>query len=121
MKEALLVTQIIKEINKYKKTFAYKNVAATAYSTRGIPDIIACINGYFVGIEVKTKKNVASKLQLETGKVITQAGGLFWIITSIPELIENLKTLDIEKKENVMTENVMTEEEEIDEFFFDKF
>jgi len=116
MKEALLVTQIIKEIYKYKKSFAYKNVAATAYSTRGIPDIIACINGYFLGIEVKKRKNTVSKLQLETGKVITQAGGLFWIITSIPELIENLKTLDIEKKENVMTE-----EEEIDEFFFDKF
>lgn len=41
----------------------------------GIPDIIACINGRFVGIEVKAENGRPSPLQLDKIASINESGG----------------------------------------------
>lgn len=48
---------------------------AGPYSKSGIPDIIALINGKFVGIEVKGPKGVASELQKRNIRLINKCGG----------------------------------------------
>lgn len=62
---------------------------AGAYSQSGIPDIIACINGRFVGIEVKASKGKPSPLQVRNINLITCAGGYATIV--YPEQFEELK------------------------------
>lgn len=45
------------------------------YTTRGIPDILACVNGVFVGVEVKSNTGKVSPLQVATLKSISSHGG----------------------------------------------
>ena len=43
---------------------------------RGTPDIIGCVNGVFVGIELKTSKGKLSALQAHKIVKIREAGGI---------------------------------------------
>ena len=43
---------------------------------KGIPDIIACVNGYFVGIELKAENGKPSELQLWNIAKIRESGGI---------------------------------------------
>ncbi len=61
---------------------------------RGTPDIIGCVNGRFVAIELKTEEGSTSKLQdLKLEKVL-KAKGLAFVLTpkDLPKLVEILKT-----------------------------
>lgn len=50
---------------------------ASERSLAGIPDLILCINGIFVGLELKRdEKAKASRLQSHTLELINRAGGL---------------------------------------------
>lgn len=42
----------------------------------GIPDLLACVNGIFIAIEVKAEKGKASELQLYNIEEIRKAGGV---------------------------------------------
>lgn len=57
----------------------------------GIPDILACVNGYFVAIEVKSEVGRVSKLQTWNIQRIRQAGGV--AVVSKPSQWEELKEL----------------------------
>lgn len=51
-----------------------------AYSESGVPDILACINGYFVAIEVKAPNGKPSELQLVKIRQIREAGGFAYVV-----------------------------------------
>lgn len=53
---------------------------ANRMTKEGIPDILACINGYFVGIEVKAQNGKPSKLQIYHCNKIREAGGFAFIV-----------------------------------------
>ena len=53
---------------------------ANAYTKAGVPDILACVNGYFVGIEVKADNGHPSDLQLYNVRKIREAGGFAWVV-----------------------------------------
>lgn len=57
----------------------------------GIPDILACVNGYFMGIEVKAEKGTPSELQIYNIKQINEASGLGVIVR--PSDFEKLKEI----------------------------
>ena len=46
-----------------------------AYTKSGIPDLLVCCNGYFLGIEVKAPNGKPSPLQIHNLKKIDEAGG----------------------------------------------
>lgn len=50
-----------------------------AYSTSGTPDILACVNGYFLAIEVKAQNGRPSELQLVKINDIRKAGGFAYV------------------------------------------
>ena len=54
----------------------------------GIPDIICCIKGRFVGIEVKQEDGIQSDAQKVTCKNIREAGGEYWIVWSYEDFVE---------------------------------
>lgn len=53
---------------------------AGPYSKSGIPDIIACVRGQLVAIEVKGPNGKPSELQKRTIKLIKQAWGYAYIL-----------------------------------------
>lgn len=58
----------------YVKYFANRNTRS------GIPDILACVNGYFVGIEVKAQTGHPTLLQLRNCQNIRDAGGFAFVL-----------------------------------------
>ena len=50
------------------------------FTQNGVPDILACVGGYFVGIEVKASNGRPSELQLYNIRQIRKAGGYAWIV-----------------------------------------
>ena len=67
--------------NKVKKyleengAYFIKYWAGAAYTKSGIPDILACVNGHFLGIELKAPNGKPSPLQIHNLKKIDEAGG----------------------------------------------
>lgn len=49
------------------------------YSENGTPDILACVNGHFVAIEVKADNGHPSELQLVKIADIRKAGGFGYV------------------------------------------
>lgn len=56
--------------------------------TKGKPDIIACVNGWFVGLEMKRPGGEASMHQLKRIKKIKDAGGF----ADVFDNVEDVKT-----------------------------
>ena len=61
------------------------------FSKAGTPDIIACIKGQFVAIEVKRPKGVVSKLQEAQIQLIKKAGGIAFVAYSVEDVERNLQ------------------------------
>lgn len=54
---------------------------AGPFGRAGIPDRIVCVNGYFVGIEVKADvKSKPTKLQIDCMAKIERAGGKCFVV-----------------------------------------
>ena len=71
--------------NKIKKYLTYKGAYfvkffANRMTKTGVPDILACVNGYFVGIEVKAQTGKPSPLQIHNVEEIKKAGGFAFIV-----------------------------------------
>lgn len=62
---------------------------ANAFTKVGVPDILACVNGYFVGIEVKAPKGKPSELQLYNIEKINESGGIGVVL--YPNQFEDFK------------------------------
>lgn len=82
--------------NRLKKYLDQKGVwyikywAGAKFTKEGIPDILACINGRFYGIEVKAPNGKPTMVQLVTLKKIDKAGGYGLLL--YPEDFEDFKT-----------------------------
>lgn len=50
------------------------------FSENGTPDILACVNGYFLAIEVKATNGKPSELQLAKVDEIRKAGGFAYVV-----------------------------------------
>lgn len=83
-----LVKRILDEIGCY-----YFFPAANGYGSSGIPDIIVCLDGLFVGLEIKAGKNKATALQLRELERIRNAGGTALVVddSNIDTLKETLE------------------------------
>lgn len=54
--------------------------AGAQYTKSGIPDILCCINGYFVGVEVKAQNGKPSEIQIFNIRKINAAGGFAFVL-----------------------------------------
>ena len=86
MKESVLVTKII-ELIRERGGYA-ENIWGGGFQSAGIPDILACYRGVFLGIEVKVGKNKPSELQKAKVKLINDAGGLAFVTWDDLEQVE---------------------------------
>jgi len=81
MNEQAIQRKIISSL-KLRGAYIVKVISA---SKAGVPDILACYRGVFIGIEVKTPKTLGnvSKLQKYNLNEITKAGGLSFVASDI--------------------------------------
>jgi len=63
------------------------------YGRKGMPDIMACINGRMVGIEVKSPTGKQSEDQKKFEDEMTAAKGTYCLVRSLDQLEAFLKTL----------------------------
>jgi hypothetical protein len=71
------------------KTNQFRRMAK--YTRRGIPDIIAIIDGKFVGFEIKSKTGKLSEDQKSFCLSCELAGGYYFVIKSLEDIKEALK------------------------------
>lgn len=77
-----------------KKLGAYYFFPAThGYGRSGVPDVVCCLDGSFVGIECKANGNKATPLQIREIEAIRTAGGIALIVdeTNLDMLEERLR------------------------------
>ena len=86
--EKIFENQIKAFLSTLPKTWFFKYWAGP-YSKAGIPDIIACVNGHFVAIEVKAENGQPSKLQERNIEGIRECGGQAYIL--YPKDFENFR------------------------------
>jgi Holliday junction resolvase len=85
------VVGILKEAGAY-----YFFPATHGYGRSGVPDIVACVNGWFLGIECKAGRNKPTALQVREIQSIRAANGVAVVVNEdnwdmLPELIRKLK------------------------------
>jgi hypothetical protein len=90
LKESTITKKILDYLKTVPQCFAWKEHGGK-YTQAGIPDIICCYKGRFVGFEVKTETGKLSKLQEVTLSRIQRAGGVAVKVTSLEEVIRMLE------------------------------
>lgn len=76
------VTTILKEYGAY-----YFAPVTGGYGASGVPDIVACLGGRFIGIECKAGKNVPTALQEKNLDEISKAGGIAMVVREDTEVL----------------------------------
>ena len=69
---------------------------ANKYTRSGVPDVLACIEGCFVAIEVKADNGVPTELQLKSIEQIRNSGGFAFVLypsgfNAFKKFIDDLK------------------------------
>jgi len=85
-------SQIQKEIIQYLRTipnlYFFKVISA---NYRGVPDIIICYEGRFIGMEVKTQRGRISGLQKYHCEQIKKADGICFVVRSLEDVKKIIK------------------------------
>ena len=86
--------KVKKQIKDYLKS-VFPNMVqfspiAGRFATIGVSDIICCINGRFVALEVKAPGGKATPLQLDFIEKVKAAGGIAGVVESVTQVQELL-------------------------------
>jgi Holliday junction resolvase len=87
VKEKWVKQQVVKML-KERHVYYFFPIAG-AYTSIGVPDIVACIRGKFVGIECKAGNNRPTELQLRNLEAIRDNSGHAWVVNE-----NDLETLE---------------------------
>lgn len=85
MNEAALIQKIRKYLATVPECFFWKEHGGQ-YGTAGIPDIIVCYKGRFIGLEAKVGRNNPTKLQAVTIDRINAAGGIAVVVRTVDDV-----------------------------------
>ena len=69
------VVKLLKEAGMY-----YFYASTHGFGRSGVPDLVCCLNGHFVGIECKAGKNKPTPLQEKEMAAIRDAGGTTLVV-----------------------------------------
>ena len=83
----------IKKYLKDKGAYCVKYFG-NAFSQVGVPDLLVCYKGKFLGIEVKNEKGKTSQLQNINILNIRKAGGISFVARSVEDVREIIIAID---------------------------
>lgn len=79
IKESAFQRKVIKFL-KEQGCYVIKYWGGGKFTTAGVPDLLVCCNGRFIGIELKAENGKASELQLWHLKQINKSGGMSYLL-----------------------------------------
>ena len=90
------VVEVLKQAGAY-----YFYPVTGGYGGSGVPDIVACYKGRFIGIECKAGSNKPTKLQEKNLNDIRTAGGWTLVINenNIAAVVDVVRLIDIGENE----------------------
>ena len=96
--EAKVKAKVVKAL---KDADVYYFFPAThGFGRSGVPDIVCCVDGKFLGIECKAGKNKPTALQVREMEDIRQANGIAVVVNeeswdNLPEFLRRVKSGDL--------------------------
>ena len=99
----MLERDIVTDIRKYlaslgSDVFFWKE-HGSVYGTNGVPDIICCYKGRFLGLECKLPGGRLTKLQKRTIEKINRAGGVACRVESVEDVKRVIERVDLERRD----------------------
>lgn len=96
--EAKVKALVVSILKKYGAYYFYP--VTGGYGSSGVPDIVACYKGRFIGIECKAGKGKPTALQERNLDTITAAGGFSMVVneTNTYHLEKAIAVIDIMEK-----------------------
>ena len=85
MSEKTIVAAILRYLKTVPHCFYWKQHGGQ-FGTAGLPDIICCIDGWFIAFEVKTESGKLTALQSATLDKINAANGGAYVVRSVDEV-----------------------------------
>ncbi len=71
----------------------YYRAQGGAYGHPGVPDLVCCLKGRWVGLEVKTPRGRVSGFQESCQEQVREAGGIYEIVRSVDDVRKVLEPL----------------------------
>lgn len=92
----MLESKVQKDIQKLLDKRGAYVVKVISGNRRGIPDLLVCYKGQFLGFEVKTPatRNKASPLQLKNIEMIRKANGMAHVVWEVEQVKDFLDLID---------------------------
>lgn len=85
--ESKLVGKILDALaEKYPDSY-FRKIHGNQFQHAGIPDLIGCISGWFVAMEVKLPGQEPRRIQDHELTLIAQAGGINCCVTSVQDAL----------------------------------
>jgi Holliday junction resolvase len=94
--EGKVKRKVVEVLKKHEVWYFFP--ANNGFGKSGIPDIIAIVDGHFVGIEVKSATGKPTELQKICGRQIEEAGGT-WLVVSNDVTLEVLDAVIQNRKD----------------------
>lgn len=94
--EGKVKRKVVEVLKKHEVWYFFP--ANNGFGKSGIPDIIAIVDGHFVGVEVKSATGKPTELQKICGKQIEAAGGT-WLVVSDDVTLEVLDAVIQNRKD----------------------
>lgn len=88
--ETAIVRRIMTALRDHYPQGYFRKIHGNAFQHAGIPDIVGCIKGHFIGLEVKTSTGRVSRIQELEGEEIKTAKGIYGVVTSPEEALSLL-------------------------------
>jgi hypothetical protein len=89
--EGKVKARVVLLLKKHNVYHFYANTHG--FGRSGVPDLICCLKGVFIGIECKTVGNKPTALQVNEIESIRNHGGIAWVVNE-----ENIDLLDMALK-----------------------
>ena len=98
----MLERDVVASIKKYlaslgSAVFFWKEHGGP-YGSSGVPDIICCYKGRFLGLEVKLPSGKLTELQKRAIEKINRAGGIACRVESVDDVKEVIARVDLERR-----------------------
>ena len=99
MLERDIVTAIKKYLASLGSDVFFWKEHGSVYGTNGVPDIICCYKGRFLGLECKRPGGRLTELQKRAIKKINRAGGVACRVESVEDVKSVIERVDLERRD----------------------
>ena len=91
--ETRLRKKIVEALQKRYPKGYFRKVHGNQFQNIGVPDLLCCVNGRFLGLEIKLPGKKPTPAQILELQKIAKAGGVSAVVTSVAEALDKAKEI----------------------------